>query len=54
MTEEKTEQEKEAEVSEALKEQDKTRCSKCLSSQTYIKKKTNERICRKCAHTEKL
>jgi hypothetical protein len=30
------------------------RCSVCLSSQTYLKLSTGERVCRSCGHIEKI
>jgi hypothetical protein len=32
----------------------KIRCKKCGSTQNYIGKRENVRVCRKCGHEEKL
>ncbi len=31
---------------------DKIRCKECDSTQTYIRVKTNERVCKQCGHVE--
>lgn len=33
---------------------EKIRCKKCNSTQTYIRVKTNERICQQCGYVEKI
>ena len=33
---------------------EKIRCKKCDSTQTYIRQKTNERVCKVCGHVEKI
>ena len=35
-------------------EGDEQRCEECNSTLTYIKLKTNERVCRHCGHIQKL
>ncbi len=35
-------------------ENKKIRCKKCGSTQTWIRFKTNERVCKTCGHIEKL
>jgi len=34
--------------------EEENRCKKCKSTQTYIKRSTNERICRFCGYVENL
>lgn len=45
-------EEKQEEVQE--KKKDLIRCSKCNSTLNYIRRKTNDRVCRKCGYEEKL
>lgn len=35
-------------------EKEKTRCKRCESSNTYLRIKDNERVCRSCGFIEKL
>ena len=36
------------------KEIETSRCSRCKSTQVYLRLKTNERYCRSCSYVEKL
>jgi len=33
---------------------DKTRCKSCGSTQTYVRSKTKERVCKYCGYIEKI
>lgn len=33
---------------------DKPRCKECNSSQVYIRRITNEKVCHRCGHVEKI